>query len=109
MSKIIYTTGLTGFIGQCFLKKLVNEYDITINFGRDKKITVYQSYLKPTYKDFNLNELESYPSENIFHLAGYYNPRPVNLVEEKQLEESNFNFPFTLCNDLKKLILTFVI
>ena len=103
MSKIIYTTGLTGFIGQCFLKKLVNEYDVTINFGRDKKITVYQSYLKPIYKDFNLNELESYPSENIFHLAGYYNPRPVNLVEENQLEESNFNFPFSLCSSLKKI------
>ena len=39
MPNIIYTTGITGFIGQHFLKKLINEYDIIVNFGRNKKIT----------------------------------------------------------------------
>ena len=103
MPKIIYTTGITGFIGQHFLKKLINEYDITVNFGRNKKISIYQSSLNPIYKDFNLNELEVYQADSIFHLATYYNSKPKDLSEEDLLEESNFNFPFTLCNDLKKL------
>ena len=103
MPKIIYTTGITGFIGQHLLKKLINEYDITVNFGRNKKISIYQSSLNPIYKNFNLNELETYQSDSIFHLATYYNPNPKDLSEEDLLEESNFNFPFTLCNDLKKL------
>ena len=103
MPKIIYTTGITGFIGQHLLKKLINEYDITVNFGRNKKISIYQSSLKPIYKNFNLNELEAYQSDSIFHLATYYNQNPKDLLEEDLLEESNFNFPFTLCNDLKKL------
>ena len=103
MPNIIYTTGITGFIGQHLLKKLINEYDITVNFGRNKKISIYQSSLKPIYKNFNLNELEAYQADSIFHLATYYNPNPKDLSEEYLLEESNFNFPFTLCNDLKKL------
>ncbi len=103
MSKIIYTTGLTGFIGQCVLKKIVNEYDVTINFGRDKKLTVYQSSHVPIYKDFNLNELEAYPSESLLHIAGHYNPKPNGLLEESLLEESNYNFPLSLCSLLKKI------
>ena len=109
MPNIIYTTGITGFIGQHLLKKLINEYDITVNFGRNKKISIYQSSLNPIYKNFNLNELETYQSDSIFHLATYYNPNPKYLSEEDQLEESNFNFPFTLCNDLKKLALKKII
>ena len=103
MPNIIYTTGITGFIGQHLLKKLINEYDITVNFGRNKKISIYQSSLNPIYKNFNLNELETYQADSIFHLATYYNPNPKGLSEEDLLEKSNFNFPFTLCNDLKKL------
>ena len=103
MPNIICTTGITGFIGQHLLKKLINEYDITVNFGRNKKISIYQSSLNPIYKDFNLNELETYQSDSIFHLATYYNPNPKDLAEEDLLEESNFNFPSTLCKDLKKL------
>jgi len=103
LPNIIYTTGITGFIGQHLLKKLINEYDITVNFGRNKKISIYQSSLNPIYKNFNLNELEVYQADSIFHLATYYNPKPKDLSEEDLLEESNFNFPFTLCNDLKKL------
>ena len=50
MSKVIYTTGLSGFIGQSVVKKIISEYDITVNFGRDKKISIYQSSLNPIYK-----------------------------------------------------------
>ena len=75
---------------------------VTLNFGRDKKITIYQSSLKPIYKDFNLNELEAYPSESLLHIAGHYNPNPNGLLEESLLEESNYDFPSTLCSLLKK-------
>jgi nucleoside-diphosphate-sugar epimerase len=99
--KIIYTTGLTGFIGQYFLKKIFNDYDVVINFGRKKNITVHQHSFEPIFKEFNLSELKEYPSDTLVHLATYYNPNPINIAEEAQLEESNFNFPYSLCNILK--------
>ncbi len=101
MLKIIYTTGLTGFIGQYFLKKIFNDYDLVVNFGREKSITIYQHNLDPIYKDFSLVELKEYPADILFHLAAYYNPNPKNLAEEELLQESNFNFPYSLCNILK--------
>ena len=83
MLKIIYTTGLTGFIGQYFLKKIFNDYDLVVNFGREKSITIYQHNLDPIYKDFSLVELKEYPADILFHLAAYYNPNPKNLAEEE--------------------------
>jgi CDP-paratose synthetase len=103
LSKIIYTTGLTGFIGQNVLKNIINDYDITVNFGRDNKINIYQSSEYPLYKDFNFNELEAYPSEVLIHLATHYNPKPKNFQEERLIAESNFNFPLKICNSLKKI------
>ncbi len=102
MSKVIYTTGLSGFIGQSVVKKIISEYDVTVNFGRDKKISIYKSSLNPIYKDFNLDELKTFQSDSLIHLAGYYNSKPTSLFEESLLKESNFNFPFSLCGLLKK-------
>jgi len=100
--KIIYTTGLTGFIGRYFLKKLFNDYDLVVNFGREKHITIYQSFDDPISKKFTPEVLEKYPSDTLFHFATYYNPNPVNISEARLLEESNFNFPRSLCKVLKK-------
>ena len=102
MLKIIYTTGLTGFIGRYFLKKLFNDYDLVVNFGREKHITIYQSFDDPISKKFTPEVLEEYPSDTLFHFATYYNPNPVNISEARLLEESNFNFPRSLCKVLKK-------
>ena len=102
MLKIIYTTGLTGFIGRYFLKKLFNDYDLVVNFGREKHITIYQSFDDPISKKFTPEVLEEYPSETLFHFATYYNPNPVNISDARLLEESNFNFPRSLCKVLKK-------
>ena len=101
MLKIIYTTGLTGFIGQYFFKKIFNDYDVVINFGREKNITIHRHSFEPIFKEFNLSELKEYPADTLVHLATYYNPNPINFAEEIQLEESNFNFPYSLCNILK--------
>ncbi len=109
MLKIIYTTGLTGFIGQYFLKKIFNDYDVIVNFGREKNITIYQHSVEPIFKDFSLLELQKYPTDTLVHLATYYNSNPINIAEEVQLEESNFNFPYSLCNILKNYGLTRII
>ena len=101
MLKIIYTTGLTGFVGQYFLKKIFNDYDVVINFGREKQITIHRHSLEPIFKELNLLDLQEYPADTLVHLATYYNPNPINIAEEVQLEESNFNFPYSLCNILK--------
>ena len=102
MLKIIYTTGLTGFIGHYFLKKIINDYDLVVNFDREKHINVYQSLGNPISKKFTPEVLEEYPSDTLFHFATYYNPNPENTSEEKLLEESNFHFPHSLCKVLKK-------
>lgn len=102
MLKIIYTTGLTGFIGHYFLKKIINDYDLVVNFGREKQITIYQSLGDPISKKFSSDVLDVYPSDTLFHFATYYNPNPANISEEKLLEESNFHFPRSLCKVLKK-------
>jgi len=102
MSKVIYTTGITGFIGQHFLKKIINDYDIVINFGRNNTIGIYKNSLIPKLKNFDISELSLYKSEVLFHFATYYNPKPKNQAEERLIEESNFNFPYNLCNKLKK-------
>jgi len=99
--KIIYTTGLTGFIGQYFLKKLFNEYDLVINFGREKNITIYKPFSEPVNQDFSLELLEKYSADTLFHLATHYNPNPTNISEEKHLKESNYSFPKSLCKALK--------
>ena len=109
MLKIIYTTGLTGFIGKHFLKKLLNEYDLVINFGREKNITIYKPFSKPVKKDFSLELLEKYSADSLFHLATYYNPNPTNTYEEELLKESNLNFPISLCKILKKYRLKHII
>ena len=96
MLKIIYTTGLTGFIGQHFLKKLFNEYDLVINFGREKNITIYKPFSEPVNQDFSLELLEKYSADTLFHLATHYNPNPTNISEEKHLKESNYSFPKSL-------------
>ena len=103
MHKIIYTTGLTGFIGQNVLKKIIYDYDAVVNFGREKKITIYQQSVDPVYKDFSVEELQKYPSDILLHLATYYNPSPINLAEEELLEKSNFYFPKSLSKILKNL------
>jgi len=103
LHKIIYTTGLTGFIGQNVLKKIIYDYDAVVNFGREKKITIYQQSVDPVYKDFSVEELQKYPSDILLHLATYYNPSPINLAEEELLEKSNFYFPKSLSKILKNL------
>ena len=109
MLKIIYTTGLTGFIGQYFLKKLINEYDLVINFGREKKITIYKPFSEPVNQDFSLELLEKYSADTLFHLSTYYNPNPTNTYEEELLKESNLNFPIALCKTLKNYRLKHII
>ena len=101
MLNIIYTTGLTGFIGKNVLKKIIFDYDVVVNFGREKKIIIYQHSAEPIYKDFSTEVLEKYPSDILLHLATHYNPKPINLAEEELLEKSNFHFPKSLCNILK--------
>ena len=103
MLKIIYTTGLTGFIGQHVLKKIIYEYDVIVNFGREKKITIYQHSADPINKDLSIEELQKYPSDLLLHLATYYNPKPINRAEEELIEKSNFHFPKSLCNILKNV------
>ena len=102
MSKVIYATGVTGFIGQYFLKKIFKDYDTVLNFGRNKNITIYQSKKDPINTDFDIKLLDDYQSEKLVHLATYYNPKPKNSQEELQLKQSNFDFPVSLCTSLKK-------
>jgi nucleoside-diphosphate-sugar epimerase len=102
LPKVIYTTGITGFIGRNLLIELLSSYDFVINFGRDNKMSVYNdSNVK--HLDFSLDFLKNYPAHILVHLATYYNPSPRNIADEENLIQSNFYFGKNLCKNLSKI------
>ena len=108
MPKIIYTTGITGFIGRNLLIELAKSYDSVINFGRDNKMSIHNGS-DVRHLDFSLDSLKNYPSQTLIHLATYYNPSPKNIAEEENLTQSNYYFGKNLCKNLGKIGLTKII
>ena len=111
MSDVIYTTGITGFIGRNLLQFLLEKYSFVLNFERNNKISIHSENTEKILKDFDLKILKNYSSEILIHLATLYNPSPKNKFEENEILQSNLNFPIQVCKtleeiNLKKLITT---
>lgn len=70
MPKVIYTTGITGFIGRNLLIKLVLSYDFVINFGRDNEMSIHNgSDVK--HLDFSLDFIVDIKSHKINSVGRY--------------------------------------
>ena len=109
MSDVIYTTGITGFIGRNLLHILLEKYNFVLNFERNRKISIHQKNAKKILKDFDFKMLEDYSSEILIHLATLYNPSPKNEFEENEILQSNLDFPIQVCKTLEKINLKKII
>ena len=95
MHKIVYASGLTGFIGRNLLPILLQSYDEVINFGRNDIATIYRS---SSLKDVKLSHklFSKYPSHTFINLATLYDPSPKSITDFNNLIDANINFPLNL-------------
>ena len=102
MHKIIYATGLTGFIGSNLLHYLLEESDKIVNFTRIKTLRIYA---KDGAKEVGIASdffLQN-PSNTLINLATLYNPNPSSVAELEHLIEANIHFPASVFNALSSL------
>jgi nucleoside-diphosphate-sugar epimerase len=111
LAKVVFTTGITGFIGHHLLVRLLKEYDYVINFGRNSSINLIQSSNPDLSKQIELKDLikSEYKAETLIHLATNYNPAPKNKLEEEELINSNYKFPQKVCRELTKIGLSKIV
>jgi len=103
LSDVIYTTGITGFVGRNLLQTLLEKYNFVLNFERNNKISIHRKNTEKTLKDFDLKILKNYSSEILIHLATLYNPSPKDKFEENEILQSNLTFPIQVCKTLKEI------
>lgn len=103
MSDVIYTTGISGFIGRNLLQTLLEKYSFVLNFERNNKISIHSKNTEKILKNYDLKIIKDYSSETLIHLATLYNPKPRDEFEENEILESNLNFPIQVCKTLKEI------
>lgn len=88
----IYATGLTGFIGQSLLPKLLAKYNRVINFRRNNRAQIYiaNSVIEQSVSSHLFKEN---PAEEFINLATLYDPSPKNYSSLEALLEANILFP----------------
>ena len=101
MSRVIYATGLSGFIGSHLLDQLKNDYSVILNFRRNNQVEIYQDTNSPRVEKFSDNLINNFKTDTLFHLATNYDPSPENLKDIKNIINSNFYFPVNLIDRLK--------
>jgi nucleoside-diphosphate-sugar epimerase len=99
LSKNIYTTGLTGFIGKNLLPLLKKDYDQVINFQRNNKLTIYS---RDSAESFATSKsiMKLYPAKKIIHLATLYKPKASSLDSTNKLIESNILFLINILENI---------
>ena len=99
MSKNIYNTGLTGFIGKNLLPFLKKDYDQVINFQRNNKLTIYRRYSEESLTT-SKSIIKQYPAKKIIHLAALYKTKASSLGSINELIESNILFLINILENI---------
>ena len=107
MPEIIYTSGLTGFIGKNLLPLLKNKYKYILNFKRNNIVEIISSSKNQSY-DLSKDILKEYPSAKFLNLATYYNPSPENVNILKEVIEANIFFPLRIIKKINSKNLTLI-
>jgi nucleoside-diphosphate-sugar epimerase len=107
LSKIIYTTGLTGFIGRNLLPFLKKKYSYILNFRRDDVVEVISSLNKKSSR-VSQNLFVKYPPSSFLNLATYYNPSPENVTSLEDIIEANIFFPLRIIEKINSENVTFI-
>ena len=104
MSKIIHTTGITGFIGRSLLPALLKKYEKVINHNRLTNKHAYTIYSNEGSKDIDSHDL--YGSKVLLHLATHYDPKPKNNHDKgaKEIVDANYLFPKNIAYLYDKVI-----
>ena len=97
MHKIIYVTGITGFIGSNLLSPLLQQYKKVANFTRNKTLQIYE---KDTVQEVDISDefFIKNPSDVVINLATLYKPNPGSVEELENLIEANIRFPASVFN-----------
>ena len=102
MHKIIYVTGITGFIGRNLLHYLLQKYKKVINFTRNDTLQIYEKD-KIEEIDISRDFFVKNPSDRLINLATLYQPCPNSVLELKNLIEANILFPAGVCSYLSQI------
>ena len=102
MHKIIYVTGITGFIGSNLLHHLLQKYNKVINFTRNNTLKIYEKD-RVEEVDISSNFFSQNPSNVLINLATLYNPNPSSVDELENLIEANILFPASVLTALDSL------
>tara|TARA_B100000579_G_scaffold437248_1_gene465848 strand:+ start:1961 stop:2797 length:837 start_codon:yes stop_codon:yes gene_type:complete len=99
LHKIIYVTGITGFIGSNLLKYLQQKYNKVINFTRNNTLQIYE---KGEIEEIDISKdfFVKNPSDTLINLATLYQPNPNSILELENLIKANILFPANVCNYL---------
>lgn len=99
LHKIIYVTGITGFIGRNLLYHLLKKYKKVINFTRNNTLQIYEKD-KIEEIDFSKDFFVKNSSDRLINLATLYIPNPNSVLDLKNLIEANILFPASVYNYL---------
>jgi nucleoside-diphosphate-sugar epimerase len=90
--EVVYTTGITGFIGKNLLQYLLLNYNKVINFTRNKTLQICQ---KNNIEEVTISSdfLVKHPSNLLINLATLYQPNPHSLNDLRNIVEANIIFP----------------
>ena len=102
MHKIIYVTGITGFIGSNLLHHLLQKYNKVVNFTRNNTLKIYEKD-RAEEVDISTDFFLQNPSNLLINLATLYNPIPSSVDELENLIEANILFPASVLSALDPL------
>ena len=102
MHKIIYVTGITGFIGSNLLHHLLQKYNKVVNFTRNNTLKIYEKD-RAEEVDISTDFFLQNPSNVLINLATLYNPIPSSVDELENLIEANILFPASVLSALDPL------
>jgi nucleoside-diphosphate-sugar epimerase len=102
LHKIIYVTGITGFIGSNLLHHLLQKYNKVVNFTRNKTLKIYEKN-RTEEVDISNDFFLQNPSNTLINLATLYNPNPSSVDELENIIEANILFPASVFSALDSL------
>ena len=102
LHKIIYVTGITGFIGSNLLHHLLQKYNKVVDFTRNNTLKIFEKDIAEEV-DISTDFFLQNPSNVLINLAPLYNPIPSSVDELENLIEANILFPASVLSALDPL------
>jgi nucleoside-diphosphate-sugar epimerase len=102
MKKVVYVTGITGFIGRNLLTHLSCQFQKVINFTRRGTIQIFENGVL-LEQNLSLAIIKENPSKILINLATLYEPYPKTSEALGDLIEANILFPSRVLQALSEI------